>query len=386
MKAEQNELITRIGAGTPCGALMRRYWQPVALVDEFDPALDPRMAQRPVKAVRALGQDLVLFRERPGRLGLAGSRLPAPRRRPVLRPPRRRRPALPLPWLEVRRHRRMPGNAGRTRRQQAVRTGAPAQLPGAGEERRAVRLAGRRRSAPPPFPDFDCFAAPATHTFAFKGLWHCQLAAGLRGGHRSGPSLVPAPLPATTRRWKRSATTPRASSSAAPAPAQFDGEQWPMTRIMREFAPARDQLRDHALGHAAHGAAADDRRAHARARHPRHLSAHLRDPAVGDADHHADARAGGRHPHLLVFVVHQLRRVRWTRKPCAAQRLQFITLPDYIPKSGRHNHWGFNPEEQRRRPTWAWARTTSTCTTSGPWKAWAPSRTARASTWAPATR
>src|SRR5205814_3298059 len=32
-----------------------------------------------------------------------------------------------------------------------------------------------------------------------------------------------------------------------------------------------------------------------------------------------------------------------------AQRLQFIQLPDYIPKSGRHNNWGFNPEEQRTR-------------------------------------
>ena len=29
------------------------------------------------------------------------------------------------------------------------------------------------------------------------------------------------------------------------------------------------------------------------------------------------------------------------------QRLQFIALPDYIPKSGRHNNWGFNAEEQR---------------------------------------
>ncbi len=29
-----------------------------------------------------------------------------------------------------------------------------------------------------------------------------------------------------------------------------------------------------------------------------------------------------------------------------AQRQQFISLPDYIPKSGRHNRWGFNPEEQ----------------------------------------
>ena len=29
------------------------------------------------------------------------------------------------------------------------------------------------------------------------------------------------------------------------------------------------------------------------------------------------------------------------------QRTQYIALPDYIPKSGRHNRWGFNPEEQR---------------------------------------
>jgi phthalate 4,5-dioxygenase oxygenase subunit len=31
------------------------------------------------------------------------------------------------------------------------------------------------------------------------------------------------------------------------------------------------------------------------------------------------------------------------------QRLPYVTLPDYIPKSGRHNNWGFNPEEQMTR-------------------------------------
>ena len=56
MKAELNELITRVGPATPCGELLRRYWQPVALVDEFNAALDPAMAVRPVKAVRLLGQ------------------------------------------------------------------------------------------------------------------------------------------------------------------------------------------------------------------------------------------------------------------------------------------------------------------------------------------
>ena len=39
MKAEQNELTNRIGPGTTCGAVMRHYWQPVALVDEVNTAL-----------------------------------------------------------------------------------------------------------------------------------------------------------------------------------------------------------------------------------------------------------------------------------------------------------------------------------------------------------
>ena len=58
MQAAQNELITRIGTGTPCGELLRRHWQPVALLDEFDAGLDPRMDQRPLKALRVLGQGL----------------------------------------------------------------------------------------------------------------------------------------------------------------------------------------------------------------------------------------------------------------------------------------------------------------------------------------
>ena len=63
MSAQENELITRIGPGTPCGALMRRYRQPAALVEELD-------GPRPVKAVRLLGEDLVLFRDEQGRCSL----------------------------------------------------------------------------------------------------------------------------------------------------------------------------------------------------------------------------------------------------------------------------------------------------------------------------
>jgi 5,5'-dehydrodivanillate O-demethylase oxygenase subunit len=68
LTAQENELLTRIGPGTPMGELMRRYWHPVAAVAE--------MEQRWTKRVRLLGEDLVLFRDRSGRFGLIGEACP----------------------------------------------------------------------------------------------------------------------------------------------------------------------------------------------------------------------------------------------------------------------------------------------------------------------
>jgi phenylpropionate dioxygenase-like ring-hydroxylating dioxygenase large terminal subunit len=56
-----NKLLTEVGPGTPCGELMRRYWQPIATSADVQDA--PRK-------VRVLGEDLVLFRDRNGRAGL----------------------------------------------------------------------------------------------------------------------------------------------------------------------------------------------------------------------------------------------------------------------------------------------------------------------------
>src|SRR4026208_2143930 len=69
LSAEQNDLITRVGPGTPAGTLMRRYWQPAALVDELS-------GNRPVKPVRLFGEDLVIFKDEKGRYGLIGRRCP----------------------------------------------------------------------------------------------------------------------------------------------------------------------------------------------------------------------------------------------------------------------------------------------------------------------
>src|SRR5258706_375443 len=44
---EENDLVTRTGPGTPCGRLLRSYWQPAALSEE-----------------------LVMFRDENGRIGL----------------------------------------------------------------------------------------------------------------------------------------------------------------------------------------------------------------------------------------------------------------------------------------------------------------------------
>jgi 5,5'-dehydrodivanillate O-demethylase len=62
LSVELNEKLTRVGPGTPCGELMRRYWHPVASVVELD--------HNPTKRVRLLCEDLVLYRDRSGRCGL----------------------------------------------------------------------------------------------------------------------------------------------------------------------------------------------------------------------------------------------------------------------------------------------------------------------------
>jgi nitrite reductase/ring-hydroxylating ferredoxin subunit len=62
---EENELLTHTGPGTPCGEFMRRYWTPVALSVELEP-------DGPPVAVKVLGEDLVLYRDGAGTLGLVG--------------------------------------------------------------------------------------------------------------------------------------------------------------------------------------------------------------------------------------------------------------------------------------------------------------------------
>src|ERR687884_858098 len=67
---EQNELLCRVEGNAPMGGLMRRHWLPVCMSEE--------VAERdgtPVR-VRLLGEDLVVFRDSDGRLGVLDEHCP----------------------------------------------------------------------------------------------------------------------------------------------------------------------------------------------------------------------------------------------------------------------------------------------------------------------
>ena len=64
LSAEENELLTRTGPGTPMGETLRRYWIPAVLSWEI-----PEPDCPPVR-VKLLDEPLVIFRDSDGRIGL----------------------------------------------------------------------------------------------------------------------------------------------------------------------------------------------------------------------------------------------------------------------------------------------------------------------------
>jgi 5,5'-dehydrodivanillate O-demethylase len=63
LTVEENEMLTRVGPGTPAGEMLRRYWWPVGFSQEVKAKDRPRRIQ-------LLGADLVLFRTGNGDLGV----------------------------------------------------------------------------------------------------------------------------------------------------------------------------------------------------------------------------------------------------------------------------------------------------------------------------
>lgn len=347
MKTEQNELITRIGPGTACGELMRRYWQPVALLDEFDPALDPRMAHRQLKVVRLLGQDMILMRDAQGRWGLLDR--DCAHRNADLAFGRHEGDGVRCPFhgwkydvtgrcLEA------PAEPAGSRLHERVRLRSyPVQL------RSGVLFAwlGAEGGTPPPLPAFDCFVAPDSHTFAFKGMWNANwLQAFEVGIDPAHPSFLHRFLDdeALEEIGDNAAGKQFRSASAGDA----HGERWPMTRIMREFHKPDISFEPRPWG--------------------MQLTA-LR-PMTEDLTHVRVTQSI--FPHTFVIPLSETLTITQFHAPVddthtywysvftsfagpvdkeamRAQRLKYTQLPDYLPKAGRHNAWGYDPQEQNTR-------------------------------------
>ena len=343
MKAELNERLTRVGPGTPGGALLRHYWQPVALLDEFDLALDPAMALRPVKAVRVLGQDFVLFRNAAGAYGLLDR--DCPHRGADLAFGRNEGDGLRCPFhgwkfdisgqcLET------PAEPAGSRLCTRIRQRSYPLLEKAGV---LFGWFGAEGSTPPLFPALDCFEAPSSHSFAFKGLWHCNWLQSFEVG------IDPAHASYLHRFFNDASIDDSYGKQFRGASAgAVDGEPWPMTRVMREFGQPDISFTAQPYGFQLTALRKmTEALAHVRvtnAGFPQTFVIPLSQAMTITQMH---VPVDDTHNHWYAFFTSFDAPV--DKHTMRQQRLATVHLPDYIPKSGRHNHWGFNAEEQQSR-------------------------------------
>ena len=328
MKAEQNEEITRIGPDTPAGALMRRYWQPAALVDELP-------GERPIKAVRLLGEDLVIFRDESGGYGLLGKH--CPHRGADLCFGRLEDGGLRCTfhgWLFDREGKCLeqpaepPGSAYHTHIRQ---TAYPCR------ERNGIIFAYLGPGEPPAFPDFDCFLAPEEFTFSFKGFIDCNWLQALEVG------IDPAHASFLHRFFEDE------------DPAQSYGKQFrdraadtdiPMTRVLREqYCPEiKVETTEYGL-----------RIISLRQINERNMHVRVTNQAF---------------PHAIIIPMsNEMTITQWhvpvddyrcywyaiftsfgdpvDKEQMRRQRLELYTLPDYMPRQNKSNNYGFETAEQR---------------------------------------
>ena len=330
MTREQNELLTRIGPEAPAGQLLRRYWQPIALVDEL-------AGQRPLKALRVLGQDLVLFRGPDGRLGLLDR--DCPHRGADLAFGRLEDGGLRClfhGWLFDTEGRCLetPAEPPESRVCSRVRQKAyPVQ------ERSGIVFAFLGEGSPPAFPALDCFVAPDSHVFAFKGYLDCNWLQAVEVG------VDPAHASFLHRFFEDESADASYGRQFRATSADSD---LPMTTILRRFPRPKIEVEPSEIG--------------------------LRITALRDI---GEGRMHVRVTNLLfpqAFVIplsQEITITQWhvpiddvscywvaiftsftgavDKHTMREQRLQLYELPDYKPRLGRANNYGYDLEEQRMR-------------------------------------
>ncbi len=330
---ELNDRLTRTGKGRPAGEVLRRYWQPAALAEELD-------GGRPVVPVTLLGERLVLFRDDEGELGLIGRH--CLHRGADLCFGRREDNGLRCPfhgWLYGRDGRclEQPGEPEGSRMRERIRTTSYPVV-----EKNGVVFAYLGPGEPPAFPNFDCFRAPGSHVFAFKGLWECNwlqaLEIGIDPAHASFLHRFledEDPKDGYGRQFRDSAAA---------------GSNIPMTRLLRDYPRPEIRVEETDFG--------------LRLTALRHMENGLTHVRVTN-----QIFPGA----VCIPMSREMTITQWhvpvddetcywysmftsfdrpvDKDTMRAQRLKEHSLPGYAPLKNRRNNYGYNPEEQAAR-TW----------------------------------
>jgi nitrite reductase/ring-hydroxylating ferredoxin subunit len=338
MSEEANQRVTRTDAGTPAGNLMRLYWQPVALTAELD-------GPRPVKAVRLLGQDFVLFRDPQGRYGLLDRA--CPHRGADLAFGRLEDGGLRCVfhgWLfdAAGRCLETPAEPDGSTLCRKVRVGRYPVI-----ERSGILFAylgaglgaGHDAAAPPVLPDFDCFVAPDSHVFAFKGHiaanWLQALEVGIDPAHASFLHRFfedEDPAEGYGRQFRNSAAD----------------SDIPMTRIMREFPRPQIEVEQTDYGLRLFTLRRiDDARTHLRVTNlcfPHGFVIPLSSEMTITQLHVPIDDTS-----CYWYAIFTSFGAPVDQDAMRRQRLALYSLPDYKPRIGRANDYGFDAAEQRDR-------------------------------------
>jgi phenylpropionate dioxygenase-like ring-hydroxylating dioxygenase large terminal subunit len=327
LSAEQNDLITRIGPGTAAGSLLRHYWQPAALVDELS-------GNRPVKPIKLMGENLVLFRDTSGRYGLIDRS--CPHRGTDLAYGRLESDGLRCPF-----HGWLFDHTGKCLETPAEPDGSNLcanirQKAYPVVERSGILFAYMGPGEPPAFPHFDCFVAPNTHTFAFKGLIECNWLQSLEVG------IDPAHTSFLHRFFHDQ--DPRDQYGRLFRDTSSDSDM-PMTKVMREFPRPRIEVEPTDYGfRIVTLREISDKNTHIRVTNlmfpnafhipmSREMTITQWHVPVDDTKHYWYA--------IFTSFGQPVNKDEMRR-----QRLELYELPDYVPRKNKHNDYGFDPHEQ----------------------------------------
>jgi nitrite reductase/ring-hydroxylating ferredoxin subunit len=326
---EQNELMTRVGQGSPAGKLLRRYWQPVALVDEL-------RGGRPIKAVRVFGENLVLFKQSNSYglierhcahrgADLAYGRLEDGGLRCAFHG-----------WLfDVQgRCLQTPAEPEGSRLCEHVRQRAYPVI-----EKSGVLFAYLGEGEAPAFPRFDCFVAPDAYTFAFKGYWDCNWLQALEVG------IDPAHASYLHRFFEDE--DPSASYGR-----QFRGtpadSQMPISQVLREFSRPEIRVERTDYGMRLHTLRRiSDAHTHVRVTNILFPQAFVipMNAEMTISQWHVPVDDTG----CYWYAIFTSFGAPVDKATMRDQRLKTYPAPDYKPVFSRSNSWGFNAGEQEKQ-------------------------------------